>query len=1002
VINSRWRPLFLTFIFVLAIGYFKIFLNSFFHLDSPILLFYTAIAASAWCGGTLYGILATALSVVFILNYFMTTSWGMEISAQVWAVRLMFFALDSMVVIFICAQLRSSREKKSRALKELRQSQSLSRQNEQRLQKIFESNMVGFCFSQPNGIIVDANDYFLNLLGANRTDLEKGTLTWRMFTPPQHSLNSEKALQDICKNGFCDPFEKEYLRSDGTLVSALVGGSMTEDNLIVSYVLDITIRKKVEEDLFDANERLEQRVELRTRQLSSANDSLSRIVQEKQKVAEKLRESESFLESVIENIPNMIFVKDAQDLRFVRFNKAGEQLLGQSRANLLGKNDLDFFPPEQAQAFTQKDRQVLASHSVVDIPEEPLSTSDGIRYLHTKKIPLFDKNGKAQYLLGISEDITQKKAAEKQKMELVQSEAARTEAEKSAWRLSFLAEASAALNASLDINKMTNAFSKVITKGMSRWCVIDLFEPQDQSLERTLTDHEGTNEHFRTKINTSPGDRVSTVLTSGTPKIYSTISRELLLDTVPSTKVVDDILRAQVLSMMIVPMIYHDQVFGALSFIGKDGNSLFDELDLSIAEDLAKRASLAIENAKLYAKATEASRAKSAFLANISHEIRTPLGAMLGFAELVLDQHNLQPQQADFIGKIVTNGQQLLRIVNEVLDLSKAESDHIQVEKVQFSLPYLIDEVVSLLSNQAAEKGLSFSVKVSSNLPPIVFTDPLRLRQILINIIGNAIKFTQAGGIEVLVDFRESPPSDSTGVLSFIISDTGIGITPEQAQRLFEPFVQADESMTRKFGGTGLGLFLSRKLAKLMGGDVSLESSHTGQGSQFRVFINVDVNPRVLSESETMVPFSGKGESALAKKGRRRILVVDDSEDNQTLVKAFLAKIDVQVDTAGSGKDGVEMILEDPYDLVLMDIQMPEMDGFEAVRKLRQNQYHGTIVALTAHGMKGDRERCLDGGFDDYLCKPVTRKSLQDCIGKYVHTESSETTTGLDQNSTLS
>ncbi|MGE3973565.1 MAG: response regulator [Bdellovibrionales bacterium] len=722
-------------------------------------------------------------------------------------------------------------------------------------------------------------------------------------------------------------------------------------------------------------------------QLTRANKELSRLVAEKDAVAERLRESQSFLDSVIEHLPNMIFVKDALELRFVRFNKAGEELLGQARENLIGKNDYDLFPKDQADFFTEKDRTVLMDKIVVDIPEESISTPKGTRILHTRKIPLFDKNGVPQYLLGISEDITEKKESELQKLELLQSELARQEAERSASRLSFLAEASAALNESLETEYMLSTFANSLIQNMAGWCLIDIYSAKDQTIKRLATWK--TEVHFspipphsflKHKIDKLTTGGVLDVLQTGQPKLYKTLSSKLLRQlTFNNASLNEAILKKKIPSAIIVPLIYHGSTLGAITLFSQDSEHIYNELDLSIAQDLARRASLAIENTKLYARANEASRAKSAFLANISHEIRTPLSAMLGFAELALDNDRPMAEQKRYVSKIVENGTQLLQLVNEVLDLSKVESSQLQVEKIEFSLSKLLDDVTSLLQVKANEKGLHLMIEGDSTLPNSIISDPFRIRQILINVIGNAVKFTSKGSVHVSVMFQTE--SASKGTLVFSVQDTGIGIAPMEAEKLFEPFRQADESVARKYGGTGLGLFLSRKLSRLLGGDLSLELSVPQQGSKFKLTLPVEYSTK---RAPGIPPQDLQKHPCDIQSLSGKILVVEDSLDNQLLVKAFLEKTEVSIDFANNGNEGLSKALANHYDIVMMDIQMPEMDGFEAVKRLRDLGYQGCVVALTAHGMKGDRERCLEQGFDDYICKPFSRSMLTNFVNQHL------------------
>ena len=930
---------------VILVTAVKVVLNKLLGLDSPVLLFFMAVTICAWWGGLRQGIWAYLVSILAIRLVFLTNG---QITDLVWISRLALFSLDCFVVIYLCSRLHRS----NKQLQKVYQSMEAS---EKSLRKIFESNMIGLVFSDFQGQLVEANDYFLDILKTNRKDLNAGKLNWKKFTPPEHMDTGVLALEKLKSNAPVVPFEKQYMRADGSRVTVLVGAAPVDENKVVAFILDISDRKIAQDALSALNNRLEDSVSERTIQLTDMNDELSKLVRESIVAEDKLRQSESFLDSVIDHIPNMVFVKRASDLRFVRFNKAGEELLGHTQEELLGKSDYDFFPKEQADFFTEKDRHVLEGKTVVDIAEEPLATKFGMRYLHTKKIPIVDRDLRPIYLLGISEDITERKEAEKQRSELLHEQSARWEAEKSASRLAFLSEASGALNTSLDISVMVSAFLEVVTEQFAHFCSVDLLTGKADNLwhlERTS----GGDVMVGEKQNTDAlSGEVSLVISSRLSKITE---RRLYL-----------------------PLIYREEMYGCMTITAPDGHT-YDKLDVTMAEDLARRAATAIENATLFSKAQEASRTKSAFLANMSHEIRTPLGAMLGFAELALDDSTLNTDQVNNLATILRNGQQLLRIVDEVLDLSKVESERIDIESINVNLPKLLSEVNLLFSLKAEEKGLGFSVGPKGVLPEMVKTDPLRLRQIFINVVGNAIKFTEKGSVVVSVEYLANNAANRKGILEVLVTDTGIGMTAEQTAKLFQPFVQADQTMTRKYGGTGLGLFLSRKLAALMGGEVTLNFTRTGEGSQFKITIPLEaVRPTVSSSDLTT---SGKIQWASKLPENGKVLVVDDALENRVLVNAFLTKMGVSTEQASNGQEGVEKAIKGQFDVVLMDIQMPVMDGFEAVKRLREAGYTKTIVALTAHAMKGDREKCLSSGFDDYLCKPLSRDALAQCLMQHM------------------
>jgi len=408
------------------------------------------------------------------------------------------------------------------------------------------------------------------------------------------------------------------------------------------------------------------------------------------------------------------------------------------------------------------------------------------------------------------------------------------------------------------------------------------------------------------------------------------------------------------------------------------------------AEARLREAKEAADKAKQAAEA--ANEAKSRFLANMSHEIRTPLGAILGFAELMQDQELTPSDRLNCVSTILRNGEVLSRVINDILDLSKIESDRLEIERIPFNPLELLDEVTALLSLQAQEKGLELSVKSQGPLPMLVLTDPTRLRQILLNIIGNAIKFTARGKVEVRVRSFPKPGTSDRSALEFVVHDTGPGITKEQRKRLFQPFLQADTSTARVYGGTGLGLVLSQRLARALGGDLHLKWSEPGKGSIFA--FTVDIGSRdELSEigmrTEVNILASGAdhrvvhGATAWTDPIDIHVLLVEDAPDNRVLVSRFIKAAGARVDCVDNGLEGVMSALSGKYDLVLMDIQMPRMDGFEAVRLLRREGYQGPIVALTAHAMKSDREQCLEAGFDDHLVKPINRKALIETLRRY-------------------
>jgi signal transduction histidine kinase len=411
-----------------------------------------------------------------------------------------------------------------------------------------------------------------------------------------------------------------------------------------------------------------------------------------------------------------------------------------------------------------------------------------------------------------------------------------------------------------------------------------------------------------------------------------------------------------------------DRVEGILSFA-------YEVTDQVIARREVERLARAAEAANI---------TKSQFLANMSHEIRTPLGVILGFADLALDPGQSADDQRAYLLGIKRNGQQLLEILGDILDLSKIEANKLEIERVTFSLDDLLAEVAALLGMRAREKGIGLRFVKDESLPALIHTDPTRLRQIFVNLIGNAIKFTERGEVSIACRALPAAADSAARTLEFVVEDTGIGISPEQRRKLFQPFVQADSSMTRRFGGTGLGLLLSQQLAQALDGDLALSRSELGHGSSFRFTLVAEVVAQaaaIPTELEPPAAVAPKAATAATLEGRAplagmKILLVEDSEDNQTLVSRYLRGAGALVELADNGLDAVEAAMDGDQDVILMDIQMPILDGHEATARLRQAGYARPIVALTAHAMRDERERALKGGFDEYLTKPLQRAAL--------------------------
>ncbi len=399
---------------------------------------------------------------------------------------------------------------------------------------------------------------------------------------------------------------------------------------------------------------------------------------------------------------------------------------------------------------------------------------------------------------------------------------------------------------------------------------------------------------------------------------------------------------------------------------------------------------LKIDAERRYLAEREANRMKSEFLANMSHEIRTPMTAIQGFADLLLNPTLDANERVSHTEVIRRSSAQLLTILNDILDLSKIEAGKMSVEKVDCSPASVACEVASLMRARAAEKHLAFDLVFETEIPATIKSDPTRLRQTLVNLVGNAIKFTTTGRVCVRVAYE--PDASPSPQLVYRVEDTGIGLSAEQIARLFKPFSQGDASTTRKYGGTGLGLAICSSLAQLLGGSVDVESV-PGRGSTFTLRVGTgplgDL-PMISSPREAIADSAHSAPASQAKvKLAGRVLLAEDGPDNQVLIATVLRRAGAEVTIAPNGRIAVEeamAALESgaPFDVILMDMQMPEMDGYAATAKLRVANYAGPIVALTAHAMAADRARCLAGGCDEYLTKPIDRPVLLSTVRDFI------------------
>jgi signal transduction histidine kinase len=384
-------------------------------------------------------------------------------------------------------------------------------------------------------------------------------------------------------------------------------------------------------------------------------------------------------------------------------------------------------------------------------------------------------------------------------------------------------------------------------------------------------------------------------------------------------------------------------------------------------------------------EASAANRAKSDFLANMSHELRTPMNAIMGFSQ-VLSEEDLKQEHQSYLKMIASNSQNLLMLINDILNYSKIESGKLEVENRQCRIGELITDIESMLRPGAAQKNIAFEILQCDPIPEVIRTDSLRLRQCLTNLISNAIKFTETGHVYVNITLQHH---HGDAFVRFDVEDTGIGVPEEKLQLIFESFTQADSATTRKYGGTGLGLSITRQLVELLGGRISVVSTE-GRGSVFTIEIPAGVQwpDEDAPVWNKYLPVDEINEMLETEKGTAmyngKVLVAEDNPSNQKLMAILLQRMGLEVILAGDGLEAVEQCGEQSFDIILMDMQMPNMNGYDATRQLRSQGLKTPIIAVTANAMTGDEQKCMDVGCDRYLSKPIDRNKLDELVGQYL------------------
>ncbi len=701
-------------------------------------------------------------------------------------------------------------------------------------------------------------------------------------------------------------------------------------------------------------------------------------------ISDQTKNLEKFrrMATVIQDSNDAITFQDL-DGNILAWNRGAEIMYGYSEAEALTKNIVDTVPKEYQEEALEFIKALKRGELVPTLETKRKSKNGQIIDVWLTNTKLTDDNGKLTGIATTERNITERKQSEESLREKFRE-------------LDYLREGQIALSERMRGEQVISRLGQSILNHL-----VPFTDSQIGAFYLVTDDKhlELVSSYALPDVATTP---VKIAFGEGLIGQVALEKRSLLIENVPSayfSKIKSALGETVPRSLLICPILYEGQVTGVvelgslhqhtehqrafLSHVSENIGIAINTTDVrKKVQDLLEKLEIATvtsEQAKDVAE--KANDFKSAFLANISHEIRTPLAAILGFAELLRNPQLTSDKRKEFLDIIYRNGESLSVIINDVLDLSKVEAGHLNLELTPTDPRQVVEDVVALLAETAAKKGLSLECTFDYGTPVSVVSDPTRLRQVLLNLVGNAIKFTNAGSVKVHVfsDFSDAANSK----VCFKVTDTGIGIKSTERENIFEMFAQADETVTRRFGGTGLGLALARNLARALGGDIWLAESTIGKGSTF-LFKLVDhakaVGPDfavVAARSKAAIPHSNEILSGL------KVLIIDDTPDNRTLFSNYLANYGATSEIAINGAHGIRKALDGDFDIVLMDIQMPEMDGYTASRHLRTAGYQKPIVALTAHALVQIREKCLAAGYNDHLTKPVTAFELIETILKW-------------------